>query len=170
VAPGYGLTMALIPSDDFYAQINKTVAGAGAFITDPRGRVLLVKPNYRDHWLWPGGHVDEGESPDQACAREVMEELGLTLPVGRLLGVHWVPPFPDRPLPLVHFLFDCGALPGSDGILLQEEELDEHGFFDLEQAKSLMPSYLIRRLRAAIEARAKGTTFYLTGGSPAMPR
>ncbi|MCW2883067.1 MAG: hydrolase [Sphaerisporangium sp.] len=158
--------MVLISPDDFYAQLNKTIAGAGALITDPSGRVLLVKPNYRDHWLWPGGHVDVDESPDQACAREVTEELGLTLPVGRLLGVHWVPPFNDRPLPLVHFLFDCGSLPGSEGVVLQEEELDECGFFDPDEAKALLPSYLIRRLHAALDARSRGTTFYLTGGSP----
>ncbi|RCG30251.1 NUDIX hydrolase [Sphaerisporangium album] len=162
--------MATISSSEFYTRINKTLAGAGALITDPAGRVLLVKPNYRDHWIWPGGHVDEDETPDQACAREVHEELGLFLPVGRLLGVHWVPPFGDRPIPLVHFLFDCGTVPDGVGVILQEEELDAHGFFDLRQARDLMPSYLIRRLHAALDARADGTTFYLTGGSPAMAR
>ncbi|WP_405143405.1 NUDIX hydrolase [Sphaerisporangium sp. NBC_01403] len=158
--------MAAISSDVFYERINKSLAGAGALITDPSGRVLLVKPNYRAHWLWPGGHVDEDETPDEACAREITEELGLTLPVGRLLGVHWVPPFSERPLPLVHFLFDCGSLPGAEGLVLQEEELDECGFFDEDEARALMPSYLIRRLHAALEAKAHGTTFYLTGGSP----
>ncbi|GAA3791308.1 NUDIX hydrolase [Sphaerisporangium flaviroseum] len=158
--------MPLMPPDDFYAQLNKALLGAAAFITDPSDRVLLVKPNYRDHWLWPGGHVDEGETPDQACARELIEELGLRLPVGRLLGVHWVPPFGDRPLPLVDFLFDCGVVPGRDGIILQEDELDECGFFEPDEAKALMPSYLLWRLRTALEARNRGTTYYLTGGTP----
>ncbi|WP_248962942.1 NUDIX domain-containing protein [Sphaerisporangium perillae] len=157
--------MVAISPDEFYARLNKTLAGAGAFITDPDGRVLLVKPNYRAHWLWPGGHVDEGETPDQACAREIVEELGMALPVGRLLGVHWVPPFGDRPVPLVHFLFDCGSLAGCDGLVLQEEELDECGFFDEDEARALMPSYLIHRLHAALDARRHGTTFYLTEGS-----
>ncbi|MFC4533939.1 NUDIX domain-containing protein [Sphaerisporangium dianthi] len=158
--------MVVLPPDEFYAGLNKTLSGAGALITDPGGRVLLVKPNYRDHWLWPGGHVDEDETPDQACARELTEELGLTVPVGRLLGVHWVPPFGDRPLPLVHFLFDCGELQGADGLVLQEEELDACGFFDEDEARALMPSYLVRRLRAALSAKSDGTSFYLTGGSP----
>ena len=160
--------MALIPPDDFYAQINKVLAAAGALITDPRGRVLLVKPNYRDYWNWPGGHIDEGDTPHQACAREIGEELGLTLPVGRLLGVHWVPPFDDRPLPLAHFMFDGGGVPGSAGITLQEEELDAHGCFTPDEATALLPSYLMDRLRAALAARADGTTYYLTGGSPEM--
>ncbi|MFC4591612.1 NUDIX domain-containing protein [Sphaerisporangium corydalis] len=153
--------MAWISPDDFYEKINKTVAAAGALITDPAGRVLLVKPNYRDHWGWPGGHVDEGETPERACAREVTEELGLRLRVGRLLGVHWVPPFPDRPLPLVHFLFDCGTVPGAGDIVLQEEELDECGFFDEDQARDLMPPYLVRRLHEALAVRPGGT-YYLT--------
>ncbi|MFC7382039.1 NUDIX domain-containing protein [Sphaerisporangium rhizosphaerae] len=160
--------MVALPPEEFYAGLNKTLAGAGAFITDAQDRVLLVKPNYRDHWLWPGGHVDEGETPDQACARELAEELGLTVPVGRLLGVHWVPPFGDRPLPLVHFLFDCGHLPDADRLVLQEEELDACGFFDPTEARALMPAYLIRRLHAALEARHRSTSFYLTGGSPAF--
>jgi 8-oxo-dGTP diphosphatase len=154
--------MAWTSSNDYYDQLNKTLAGAGALITDQAGRVLLVKPNYREHWLWPGGHVEVGESPEQACAREVTEELGLTLPVGRLLVVHWVPPFPDRPLPLVHFLFDCGSVPNDDGVVLQEEELDEYGFFDVDEAKAIMPPYLVTRLRAALEARSEDATVYLS--------
>ncbi|GGL03636.1 ADP-ribose pyrophosphatase [Sphaerisporangium melleum] len=158
--------MAEVTSDEFFARINKTLASAGALITDPQGRVLLVKPNYRDHWLWPGGHVEEDETPDEACGRELTEELGVALPVGRLLGVHWVPPFGDRPLPMVHFLFDCGELPGPGDLVLQEEELDAYGFFAEDEVRTLVPAYLVRRLRAALAARRDGTSFYLTGGSP----
>jgi 8-oxo-dGTP pyrophosphatase MutT (NUDIX family) len=151
----------VIPADVFYAGLSKVVAAAAGFITDPSGRVLLVKPNYRDHWGWPGGHVDEGESPDVACAREVLEELGLQPPVGRLLVVHWVPPIEDRPLPLVHFLFDCGTVVDGNSIILQAEELDGYGFFTAEEAASIMPSYLATRLTAAQTARASNTTVYI---------
>ncbi|HEY9524880.1 MAG TPA: NUDIX hydrolase, partial [Thermopolyspora sp.] len=82
--------MALIDADVYYARLDKKLAGAGAFLTDPSGRVLLVKPNYREHWGWPGGHVDPGESPESTCVREVEEELGLKPNVGRLLVVQWV--------------------------------------------------------------------------------
>jgi 8-oxo-dGTP pyrophosphatase MutT (NUDIX family) len=153
--------MALIDADVYYAQLNKILAGSGAFFTDPSDRVLLVKPNYRDHWGWPGGHVDPGESPDVACAREVEEELGLKSPVGRLLVVQWVPPLEDRPYPLVHFLFDCGTVSDGERIVLQAEELDGYGFFSPEEAGSMMPAYLVTRLRAAIEARKTGVTAYL---------
>src|SRR5690606_21901344 len=55
-------------TDAYYAGLDKVLAGTGAFLTDPSDRVLLVKPNYVDHWGWPGGHVDAGETPEQACA------------------------------------------------------------------------------------------------------
>ncbi|KAB8185934.1 NUDIX domain-containing protein [Microbispora catharanthi] len=156
----------MIPADTFYAGLFKVAAAAAGFLTDSSGRVLLVKPGYRDHWGWPGGHIDEGESPEVACGRELAEELGLTRPVGRLLVVQWVPPLDDRPIPLVHFLFDCGTFEdgtGEDGtgVVLQEEELDDYGFFTAEQAASVMPAYLVARLTAAQRARATGETVYL---------
>jgi 8-oxo-dGTP diphosphatase len=151
----------VIPADIFYAQLNKVVAAAAGFITDPAGRVLLVKPNYRDHWGWPGGHVDDGESPEAACAREILEELGLSPAVGRLLVVQWVPPQDDRPIPLIHFLFDCGTVVDGDSVVLQAEELEGYGFFTAEEAAGIMPSYLVARLTAAESARAAGTSVYL---------
>lgn len=151
----------MIPADVFYASLFKVAAAAAGFITDASGRVLLVKPGYRDHWGWPGGHVDEGESPETACGRELLEELGLVLPVGRLLVVQWVPPLDDRPVPLVHFLFDCGTVEDGLSVVLQEEELDDYGFFTAEEAVPLLPAYLVARLTAARRARETGTTAYL---------
>jgi len=42
------------------------------------GRTLLVKHKKLGMWLPPGGHIDEGEHPDEAVLREVLEETGLT--------------------------------------------------------------------------------------------
>jgi hypothetical protein len=58
----------------YYAGLAAAFVTAGALITDTGGRVLLVKPNYRDHWLFPGGTADDNESPEAACAREIKED------------------------------------------------------------------------------------------------
>ncbi|GAA2377199.1 NUDIX domain-containing protein [Nonomuraea africana] len=146
---------------EFWESLHRVLVGAGAYITDPQGRALLVKPNYRPHWSFAGGAVDEGEHPAQACARELVEELGLALPVGELLVVQWVGPRDGRPYPLINFVFDCGVIDVDAPIKLQAEELDDYGFFTEEEAASLLPPWMHDRVTAAAAARAGGTTRYL---------
>ncbi|MGW5685402.1 NUDIX domain-containing protein [Nonomuraea sp. NPDC003754] len=64
---------------------------AGALFFDEHGRVLLVKPTYKSGRDIPGGYVEPGETPFQACVREVQEELGIQPPIGDLLVVGWAP-------------------------------------------------------------------------------
>ncbi|MEV4582314.1 NUDIX hydrolase [Nonomuraea jabiensis] len=52
-----------IQPEIYYAQFASVHVATGALITDREGRVLLVKPNYRPHWLFPGGMADDGEPP-----------------------------------------------------------------------------------------------------------
>lgn len=58
---------------------------SGALFFDDQDRVMLVVPSYKDYRDIPGGYVEQGETPKQAAAREVQEELGITPPIGRLL-------------------------------------------------------------------------------------
>jgi 8-oxo-dGTP pyrophosphatase MutT (NUDIX family) len=53
---------------------------AGAFIVED-GRVLLLNHKKYGFWLQPGGHVEPGETPDEAAVRETMEETGLEVEV-----------------------------------------------------------------------------------------
>jgi 8-oxo-dGTP diphosphatase len=62
---------------------------AGLLLFDAAGRVLLVKPTYKDHWDVPGGVVESNESPRDAARRELGEELGLDREPGELLCVDW---------------------------------------------------------------------------------
>ena len=51
--------------------------GAMVFLTDNGGRVLLVRPTYREGWLPPGGFLGRGEDAKTALRREMQEELAL---------------------------------------------------------------------------------------------
>ncbi|WP_330333486.1 NUDIX hydrolase [Streptomyces sp. NBC_00536] len=109
----------------YIASLPKVLAGAAALYRDTEGRVLLVEPNYREGWALPGGTVesDRGESPRSAARRESAEEIGLDLPLGRLLAVDWVLGT-GRP-PLVAYVYDGGVLDAEQlaSVRLQEEEL-----------------------------------------------
>ena len=87
-------------------------ASAGALIYDSAGRLLILKPTYKSGWTIPGGVMEaDGETPWQACQREVREECGLEVQSGRLACVDFRKPRPGRPGGM-RFLFDCGAMDG----------------------------------------------------------
>ena len=139
----------------WYASLPVLYAAAAALITDTAGQVLLVKPNYRDHWTLPGGICEHGEPPHVGCSREVAEEIGLDLPIGALLVIDWSQPYGRQARPIMHFVFDAGTIDDGDSIVVQAEELDEFRFIAAGEADSFLPPYGVRRLRTALTERRK---------------
>ena len=65
----------------------KTVHVVAAII-EHEGRILATQRSYGDFaggWEFPGGKVEPGETPEQAVVREIREELGAAIAVGRLV-------------------------------------------------------------------------------------
>jgi 8-oxo-dGTP diphosphatase len=58
-----------------------------ALLVNPAGEVLLQLRDddpallYPDCWTIPGGHVEPGETPDEAIRRELREEMALDVPL-----------------------------------------------------------------------------------------
>jgi 8-oxo-dGTP diphosphatase len=175
VAHGQEITYKLVvrrPAASHYVNLPSKIIGAGAVYFDAQGRVLIVEPSYKDHWEIPGGVVEDTEPPYAGACREVMEELGIQRPLGRLLVVDWSPPAGRRPVDIVAFVFDGGVLSADDieRIRLQEDELRGYRFCRVDdavnEAEGLLPPILTKRVVAAVRARESGQTAYLERGEP----
>ena len=118
----------------------KLTPACSAVIFEPtRQRVLLIRRSDNGRWGLPGGAMDPGESAVEACEREVLEETGLVVRVGRLVGVYSTP----------HRIFeyaDGNRVHGLDlsfkadpigGELCVTDETTEVGYFLPEQMKSM---------------------------------
>jgi 8-oxo-dGTP diphosphatase len=142
-------------------------ASAGALLFDGAGRLLIVNPTYKAHWTVPGGVMEaDGETPWEACRREVQEEVGLSVAAGRLAVVDFLRPRPSKPGGM-RFLFHCGVLDEGEvaGIVLQEEELSEYLLAEPARALELLSGPLRRRVGAALGAD-EGECVYLEDGRP----
>jgi 8-oxo-dGTP pyrophosphatase MutT (NUDIX family) len=140
--------------------------GAGAlFRANSHDGVLLVKPSYKPTWEIPGGMIEVGESPRTCCKRELREELGVDLPIGRLLIVDWLPPT-QTTLDGWMFVYDGGILNGdvTSRIVLPSDELVEWRLVGIGELDQYLPAHMARRIRVAHRCAIDGTTMDLESG------
>lgn len=147
---------------NYYESLPKKRMGAGCLFFNERNEVLLVKPNYKPGWEIPGGVVEQNESPEQCCQREVLEEIGLNRAIGRLLVIDYSYPCEAKTESLM-FVFDGGTLTESDisAIQLQNDELSEFAFYEQATLPEAMTETLKARVLAAWQQRANNRAIYL---------
>lgn len=100
---------------DTAADAPRRVRAVGAIAVDAAGRLLVVQRGHepsKGRWSVPGGHVEPGETDEQAVAREVLEETGLTIRVGALAGSVERPGGPGVVFEI--FDYDVVLVPGPD--------------------------------------------------------
>ena len=151
--------------DETRPPMSRPRVAAGALFFDAQGRILLVKPTYKEGWDIPGGYVEPGETPYKACVREVNEELGLRRGVGRLLVVDWAPSPTDGDKVL--FVFNGGNLTHEElgEVHLPQDELAAFDLFEEAGRKDALTDRLEKRISCALRARSEETVFYLENGT-----
>lgn len=136
-----GLTAALTP-------------GCSAIIFDTtRQKILLTRRTDNGRWCLPGGAMDAGESAAETCTREVFEETGLQVEVGRLIGVYTTPhritEYADgNRKQLVALSFEAQVIGGVMGL---SDETTDLGYYSLAEVETMdIMEHHIERIQDAL--------------------
>jgi len=99
-------------------------------------KVLLIKEvleDSKEHWIFPGGGVDFGETIEDAARREIKEEIGLDIKIKEFLGFKEI----IRPQFDYHtVIFFFIAEPLSDEVSRPDKILDAR-YFTLNESENL---------------------------------
>lgn len=120
-------------------QARLTVGCSAIIFDDNRETILLTRRTDNGRWCLPGGAMEPGESLIEACAREVEEETGLLVKVGRLVGVYSTPhriiEYADgNRKQLVAHSFEAQVIGGE---LTLSDETTEFGYFTVAKIAKL---------------------------------
>jgi 8-oxo-dGTP diphosphatase len=119
----------------------RVIACVGGVVTDAVGRLLLIKRGQepaKGCWSVPGGRVEPGETDVEATAREVVEETGVRVRVGRLAGTV------ERAAPGggVYLIRDyvCEAYVEDVGAVCAGDDADDAAWFTPDEVRALETS------------------------------
>lgn len=99
----------------------------GALIVNSEGKILLAKSHkWFDKYTLPGGHIEVGETMIEAVKREVKEEVGLDVEVGKMLLIQEAI-FAAEFYKKKHFIFiDFACRAKDDQVKLDRTEIQDY--------------------------------------------
>ena len=133
------------------------------------GRYLFVEEvaNRRNVLTQPGGHIEAGESPEQAVVREVLEETGCTVLCEDLIGVYlWIQPQTRQQFLRLVYLADfvsCDESARLDSGIIARRWLT---LADVEKARTTLRSPVVLRCLMDFEAGKRQSDALITGMLP----
>ena len=114
----------------------KFMCGITGVVRTEDGRILLLRHRMwppKRQWGFPSGYARKGERHEDTIAREVFEETGLTVKVGRLLQVN--SGYKLR----IEVIYEAVLVGGLDGLRLDGKEILDAGLFTLDELPEGMP-------------------------------
>lgn len=131
--------MRIVYGDRIGKNAKLAIVCSAIIFDDSQEKVLLTRRADNGKWCLPGGHMEAGESTTEACAREVLEETGLTVNVGRLISVygspHRITKYADgNKFQSVVMCFEAETI---DGELTTSDETTEFGYYNINEMQKL---------------------------------
>jgi 8-oxo-dGTP pyrophosphatase MutT (NUDIX family) len=150
------------PAEYYNAQPRKAT-GAGVLFFNGSGELLIVKPMYLDRWLWPGGGIEEGESPLAAAIRESEEEIGISPKNLKLAFTQYRPAKPDGQNEAVHFVFTAGVMEDDfiDTLKLSKAEIEAAQFVPVSELHNFVSAQRATAVKVYIENCSQGGGLYI---------
>jgi 8-oxo-dGTP pyrophosphatase MutT (NUDIX family) len=137
------------------------VSQVTGYCFDRDGRILIVKG--KRGWGFPGGHPEAGEIPPETLAREVLEEAGVTIGPGTLIGYMEVHDPENASVEGKHYLqLRYLAQIDAVGEFMREFETSDRMFVPIEDVHLYVPWVISsptgRGQIETLDRRLKGTT------------
>lgn len=125
-----------------------------AALIEKDGKYLLIKEHIETRggqfWLTPGGGIEYGETMEIALKREVKEETGIDISVGKLFSVKdWIVPSKNHSV-CIYFLAKA-----TGGKLKKEDRIFDTGFFSIREIKNMNITPFTKELFEKLERESK---------------
>jgi len=134
---------------EYLKSLPQKIIAVGILLFDDEGKLLILKPSYKDDWSIPGGVVEKGESPIEALKRETMEEIGFVPRIDKLLIVDTkaerILNYLEDSIQMI-FLGKKLSLNEIREMEIDNKEIVDFKFVELEKAKKILSAKIFNRI------------------------